>query len=106
MLDNSMVRSLADRLQVGASDGHGVQVELAGCLVPMIRCALRAGVGAPQVVAWVHAHAAGQLREGPPEELAEALARELSSAVVRRWCEGGCESLRAEETVRVNNAGT
>jgi hypothetical protein len=58
----------------------------------------------PQVVAWAHAHAADQSREVPPEDLAEALARKLSTTVVKRWCEGVCDSVRAEETVRVDNA--
>lgn len=104
MLEKSMLRSLADRLQVDASDDHGVEVELALCLAPMIRCALRTGVGVPQVVAWAHAHAAMTRLEVSPDDLAQRLARHLSSTIVTRWCKSVCESVRVEDTVRVHHS--
>lgn len=104
MLDSRVLRNLAQRLALDASDDHEVQVELALCLVPMIRCALRAGVGVPQVVAWARANAwNGAEGMGMTEDtLTLSLARKLSSFIVKKWY-SAWESVRAEDTVRVNN---
>jgi hypothetical protein len=65
-------------------------------LLPMIRCALRAGIGHPSLVSWVRCHAACEPGESPdPVKAAPPMARVLCERMLERLY-----PLSGRETVR------
>jgi hypothetical protein len=62
--------------------------KLEASLVPLIRCALRTGLGAPPLVRWVYNHLptarSGDVLRNDPDATAPIMARQLSAALMRR----------------------
>jgi hypothetical protein len=69
----------------GASPQH-VRQQMEETLAPMIRCALKSGLGQPVLVRWVRDHTAGMTEDEQkdPVLLAGPLAAELSAHLMAR----------------------
>lgn len=77
------LRTLAERKR--AADGprcQRLQEEVEASLVPLIRCAMRRGVGVPGLVQWVRTTLPGL---GERERTAPALARRLCANLLRQY---------------------
>lgn len=90
------LRQLADRLHDGDfSAADHFEDELAQRLLPLIRCAIRSGVGQPRLVRWVRRHL-------PPQgdtEAAPGMARLLSARLVQQLQARACSQRQALDTV-------
>jgi hypothetical protein len=86
------LRSLADHLGKGlAADPRRFREDLEASLVPLIRCAIRTGFGAPPLVQWVRRNLPADSTGRPagpapgPDKAAPLLARQLCAALLRHY---------------------
>src|SRR5262245_34401109 len=82
------IRLLADRMGWDQEENpERLRARVEESLVPMIRCALRSGRGAPALVQWVRRRlpeAAPAPRPVDPARVAPEMARELCAALLRQ----------------------
>jgi hypothetical protein len=79
----NLLHNLAERWRLGGPDARPrLEAELERTLVPMVRCALRGGVGLSPLVGWVRRQAES-LPQGE-ERSAPRLARLLCGELLRR----------------------
>jgi hypothetical protein len=88
---NDALRVLASRLGGDLSQGpQRFRENLEAGLVPLIRCALRTGLGAPPLVQWVRRQRANGAGDRPaaslndPDATAPIMARQLCAALMRQ----------------------
>jgi hypothetical protein len=80
------------------TDGRDLRQHLEAALVPMIRCALRSGLGQPELVRWVQRHRpANEL--GRLDREARCMARMLSGSLLEQLEQPQPTSRWAAETV-------
>jgi hypothetical protein len=79
---------LSSLAQSGDDDARQrAQARLEGQLQPIVRLALRKGVGIPRVVGWVrqaHARLAGGVRSADPDQYTVEIARMLTATLLDR----------------------
>jgi hypothetical protein len=88
---------------VPGNENRDLRQKLEACLVPMIRCALRSGLGQPELVRWVQSqrqeNRAGADLTGGLDHDARCMARLLSSSLLQQLRERSRPSPWAAETV-------
>lgn len=96
-------QSLIERLRSSENlDSPRLRNDVESSLRPMIRCALRSGVGHPNLVEWVRSSLPGcdspELRAAVPEGFVPHLAHNLCTHLLQHYRR---KRLRSQETVRV-----
>ncbi len=95
------LHTLAERMRRGSPEARQrLRHELEDSLVPLIRSAIRGGIGMPQLVSWVRRHLPAAPAGTSPESVAPSLAHLLCDTLLRQYQPRPTADIAARETVR------